>query len=99
MAGMGTVHGHKLRTFCKERSEPKTGFPLDPIVVELMDQLSMGNLSNAFLNLSIIASTWPWLFSVVAQSCTAMISCVSHENTARKPCCRGVMMLLAFKCL
>ena len=44
MAGMGTIHGHKLRTFCKERSEPKKGFPSDPIVFELMDQLSMGDL-------------------------------------------------------
>ena len=44
MAGMGNHPRHKLTTFCKERSEPKTGFPLDPIVFELMDQLSMGDL-------------------------------------------------------
>ena len=35
MTGMGTVHGHKL---------PKMGFPFDPVVFELMDQLNMGDL-------------------------------------------------------
>ena len=65
---------------------------------ELMDQLSMGDLVECLSKVEH-NSIWPWLFSVVAQSCTAMISCVSHDNPARKPCCKGVMMLLAFKCL
>ena len=44
MAGMGTIHGHKLRTFYQEGCKPKTGFPFDPIVFELVDQVSMADL-------------------------------------------------------
>ena len=59
MAGMETVHGHKLRTFCQEGCEPKTGLSFDPIVFELVDQLNMEDLVECLSKVEGIASTWP----------------------------------------